>query len=201
MLSLKMTMPAILRILTTAALSFAAVGVMCSCQQNALTIKAGQDYFTPELQQKIQRTGWRIINCSCDNDSDRAARKTFHLKRADVHGGESRYHIYYHEKTKQIVLFAKNEIEIKAYKGGIPLYCATNSFGNTAEFPLYVVREEAEDCLRDSRTEDYRLDAIPPGWLDVFVSVHCKKFYEYEMKNFGKSVYEGVFTPNKGVNE
>ncbi len=172
-----------------------------SCQQNVLTVTAGQDYYEPELQQQIRSTGWQIVNHAFDGDSDRKARKTFHLKRADVHGGETRYHIYYHEKTKQIVLFAKNEIKIKGYKQGKPLYLATNSFGETAEFPLYIARAEEEAHLTNSASEAYRLDAMLPGWLDALISVHCKKFYDDEMKNYGKSVYEGVFRPDKREDE
>ena len=139
------------RILALTALCLAAVACV-SCQQSALTIKAGQDYFTPELQQQIQRTGWQITNCSSDNDSDRVARKTFRLRRADVHGGEVRYHIYYHEKTNQIILFAKNEIEVKDYKNGIPMFASSNSFLDTAEFPHYVYNAERDIMAPDFKT-------------------------------------------------
>lgn len=190
------------RILAATALCLAAGGIT-SCRQNVLTITAGRDYFTPELQQQIHSTGWQIVNHAFDGASDRKARKVFRLKRADVHGGECRYHIYYHEQTKQIVLFVKNEIAIKGYKTGIPLYQSSNSFSNTAEFPLYVSQENEETYLPGA--ERHRLDAAlggeALGWLDVFISVHCKKFYEYEMKHFGKSVYEEVFKSNKKENK
>ena len=188
-----MTMATIPRILATTALCLAAMGVS-SCQQNALTIKAGQDYFTPELQQQIQSTGWQITNCSSDNDSDRVARKTFRLRRADVHGGEVRYHIYYHEKTNQIILFAKNEIEVIDYKNGIPMFASSNSFLDTAEFPHYVYNAEREAHLQDSK--NHRVDAIAPFWLNAFIACSCKDFHEKEQKRHGESVYDGVFSRN-----
>lgn len=191
-----MPLPPFRKILATiVTLCLAAVGLNC-CQQNALTIKAGKDYFTPELQQQIQRTGWKIANCSCDNDSDRAARKAFQLRRADVHGGEVRYHIYYHKKTNQIILFAKNEIEIKDYKNGIPMVEASNTFCNTADFPYYVYNADKEGYLQDRNFETYRLDFIDSSWLNAFIACSCKDFHEKEQKRHGKSVYDGVFSRN-----
>ena len=183
------------KILTTIALCLAMMGLN-SCQQYALSIKAGQDYFTPELQQQIQKTGWKITNCTCDNDTDRAARKAFQLRRADIHGGEIRYHIYYHEKTNQIISFAKNEIEVIDYRNGIPMVEASNTFCDSAEFPYYVYNADKEGYLQDRDYETYRLDSIDSFWLNALIACSCKEFYEKEQKCYGKSIYDSVFSRN-----
>ncbi len=168
------------------------------CQQNALTVRVGKDCYTSELQSKIQASGWKS-EYGPSGSIDRAARKAFELKRVCFRCGKDSYYLYYHNRTKQIVAIVREEFEITSYRGDVPLIASSTEFTDKARFSQYDTDPEIEAYLKTnaSHASQYGLGSLHGGWADVFLSVACKKFHDAEMEHAGKSVYEGVFAPEK----
>ena len=169
--------------------------LFCVSCQNILTVRAGFDYFTPELQDKILATG-RKLEPVADESFDREARKAFDLNRVRFRAGKDWCDLYYHKKTNQIVTFAEAEFELSSHESSEPLVSASVQFTDKARFPLYEPDPAIEAYLQShpNHAAQYGLESFPHRWPGIFISDACKKFHDAEMKRTGKSVYEACFS-------